>query len=112
MTTKSNKSTAKCKTHRWNDWSYHGPKRIMQIRSCWDCSTQQQRKDPTITKERLDIASVAVFLADGWRRYVHAFGTVPQGTAQQFRAMLEMSYMDQWRTVSDEPQEGKATDGR
>lgn len=96
---------AKCiHFHRWGDWHYHGPKRIMQIRSCLNCPAQRQRKDPTITKEKLDIAAVAVFLADGWRRYVHAFGVPPQGTAQQFRAMLELSYMDQWRIVGDEPQ--------
>lgn len=95
----------KCTPHRWGEWFYHGPKRIMQIRSCWDCPAQQRRKDPTITKEKLDIASVAVFLSDGWRRYVHAFGVPPAGTAQQFRAMLELSYMDQWRVVSDESNE-------
>lgn len=42
-------TSAKCE-HRWTDWSYHGPKYIMQVRSCWNCPAVQTRKDPAQRK--------------------------------------------------------------
>lgn len=98
-------TTAKCK-HRWTDWSFHGPKRVMQVRSCWNCPALQQRKSPAIRKG-LDLENVAAYLSNGWKRYVKLFGVPPNGTVLQFLALLELSCVDDWQTLKGESKSPK-----
>ena len=51
-------------------------------------------------KQKLDLQNVAAHLSDGWMRYTEFFGVTPHGTIKQFLAMLELSHVDQWQTVS------------
>lgn len=48
-------------------------------------------------------ASAAKHLAEGWARYVAAFGVVPHGTEKQMAALLELSSVNEWLVIMEEP---------
>lgn len=58
-------------------------------------------------RNKLDLEWIAANLADGWNRYVRLFGEPPHGTILQMLGLLELSHVDQWRTVKRKTSEGR-----